>query len=241
MKKTTLSIFGILALTTGLWATVPYTFTSNTPAKASEVNANFNSLSDKLNSMENDVGSCSDQAKENSDCDKGVFTYTYQHIPSEAGDEITIGGITYTVVVAPLLELGTGDHYAIKYLSQLGAGGGMAPDISIDSSYVQEGSSCYTSTFAGYPATNSRIKYSTSFSYRYGSTIYNRSSFSTKIKINQTVITIGGNSSVNSSQNNSDTDYDETDSVDWSKLNIDMTVVNNVRKILNYVEIVKIP
>ncbi len=51
MKKTTLSIVGILALTAGLFADVPYIFTPNTPAKASEVNANFQDLSDKLNQV----------------------------------------------------------------------------------------------------------------------------------------------------------------------------------------------
>jgi hypothetical protein len=89
MKKTTLSIFGILAMTVGLWATVPYTFTANTPAKASEVNSNFQSLSNKITTLEGDVSNIVSGGSNGDNYDPYDGTY---HVSAQ------VNGVDMTVI-----------------------------------------------------------------------------------------------------------------------------------------------
>ncbi len=245
MKKTTVSIFGIVAMTAGLWATVPYTFTPNTPAKASEVNANFQALSNKITTLE---GNVSDVVSGGVNCDASPFTYTYTYTPSNIGDVVNINGVEYIIVAHPFLEYGTGDHYSIKYpmiKNQFDKNGML---LQWGTNYVVDDTSCYPYTYANYPSSTNEIRYSTSYHQWYGSdfTITEGTSFFTTIKINKTKL----DAHINwysapvkevSREPYTPGDYDLTDNIDWSKLGVDNTLVEDVKTLMNYVEIVKIP
>jgi len=255
MKKLTMGLLGILTMSTTMWATVPYTFTPNTPAKASEVNENFKSLSDKLTTLENNVSSNSAAIQaDGGDCDAPVFTYTYQYIPSDIGDTITVGGVDYIMVAMPFIEYGTGDHYYIKQpVKKLSypSTDNINLNIYFSTNYVQQGVECYTETFSGFPAQGwDGIRYENS----YGANITEPGTSSDALTTNARVY---GSQTIKINQTNfamfiyltkelqntslSSGDVDLRDNIDWSVLDIDTSLVDDLKTLMNYVEIVKIP
>jgi hypothetical protein len=249
MRKATLSIFGILAMTIGLWATVPYTFTSNTPAKASEVNANFQSLSDKITTLEDNVSNIVSGGSDSSNCYASPYTYNYSYIPSNIGDTITLSSVEYIMVAMPFIEFSTGDHYYVKYpvkkqLSSLG----MMLSASIGTSYVNVGNECFLyTTFAGFPANNYLSyynNYSATMSDFAGANNYmiSRSiSSNVSVKINQTMLNL-----IMYLTNNiqmtplSSGDVDMRDDINWVEMYNDTSLVDDMKTLMNYIEIVKI-
>lgn len=252
MKKTTLSIFGILAMTVGVWATVPYTFTPYTPAKASEVNANFQALSDKLSTLENNVTNNSAAiASESGNCDQKIFPFTYQYTPSSIGDTVTINGVEYIMVAEPFIEHGTGDHYYIKRpIVKTNNSKNINLYSYIYTYYVQQGTECYPLTFSGFPS-----KYSDGIDYRhyYNASIAdpadtsndyeieNWASATIFVKINQTTLQLNFSIRNKLQQTLIDSgDVDLRDNINWSVLDVDTSLVDNLKTLINYVEIVKI-
>jgi len=247
MKKITLNIIAMITITIGLSANVPYTFQPSTPAKASEVNANFQDLEAKLITLENKIS-------KSIKCDKSPYVYTYSYTPSSIGDTITVGGKEYIIVAMPFIEHGTGDHYYIKYPEEKqghDSSKTMSVSTSIYTEHVKSGNICYTHTFAGYPANDyTDIGYYNDYDaimedpsdkgsrYRVGRGANNQVS----IKINQTLLYFTSNfrERIQDSQLISG-DVDMTDNLDWSKMDANLSLVNNVKILLNYVEIVKMP
>lgn len=250
MKKAIPSILGLLVTTVGLWATVPYTFTPNTPAKASEVNSNFQSLSDKITTLEGNVSNISTSIQGNSaDCNKNVFPYTYQYTPSDIGDIVTVRGVEYIIVALPFIEHATGDHYYIKKPVKKPTSN-VSLFVSISTSYVQQGTECYTESFLGFPASaNTSIRYSIGYSGRLSDPASSYDAFSIThnvgynrtIKINQTILAIsmGLNEILQTPIITSDADF--TDDINWSAPVIDNSIVDDLKTLFNYIEIVKIP
>ena len=253
MKKTTLGIFGILAMTIGLWATVPYTFTANTPARASEVNSNFQSLSDKITTLEGNVSDIVSGGSDSSNCYTSPYTYTYSYTPSNIGDTITLNGVEYIMVAMPFIEFSTGDHYYVKYPVQKSTSSSMDMNLytNIDTSYINVGDECYPYTFAGFPASDyTLIRYNNRYSAIMadpadsGSTYsISRSVYSiVNIKINHTVfyfyMSLG-----NTIQETllSSGDVDMRDDINWAEMYNDTSLVDDVKTLMNYIEIVKIP
>lgn len=251
MRKATLSIFGILAMTIGLWATVPYTFTAKTPAKASEVNSNFQSLSDKITTLEDNVSNIVSGGSDGSNCYAGAYTYNYSYVPSNIGDTITLSGEEYIMVAMPFIEFSTGDHYYVKYpakkqLSSLG----MSLSASIGTSYVKAGTECFLYTFAGFPANNYPSigyynNYSATMSDFTGASNYmitRSTSSSISVKINQTMLNLmmylTNNIQVTPLSSG---DVDMRDNINWEKMYNDTSLVDDVKTLMNYIEIVKIP
>ncbi len=256
MKKTTVSIFGIVAMTAGLWATVPYTFTPNTPAKASEVNANFQALSDKVSILESNVTTNSEAIeKESSDCWKSPYTYTYTYTPSSIGDTVMVGGKDYIMVAMPFIEHGTGDHYYVKYPKEKQgyiSSKTMSVYTTISTRYVKPGDSCFTHTFAGFPANDyTAIYYDNRYTAIMEDPADSRSTYrvnssaggGVSVKINQTILWFnvdGFQKKIQESQLSSG-DVDMSDNLNWSDMANDISLVDNVKTLMNYVEIVKMP
>lgn len=249
-----IKILGIVgAISTLTLADVPYTFTPNTPAKASEVNANFKALSDKLTTLEQDMSNndgSGDNSSEN--CWGSPFEYTYSYRSSEIGDVITIGGKEYKIVAMPFVEFGTGDRYYIKYPVQINAYGSyVSASASIVATYLKAGDSCFKDTLSGQKA-NITTGYSTSYSAmmgNYGETspgnfmVTNNATIYAAVKINQTQISIYIFDYVNEVQNTpiASGDFDMRDNIDWGALSVENTLVDNVKKAMDYVQIVKMP
>ncbi len=247
MKKIAIQALLILGITVNIYADVPYIFQPNTPAKANEVNDNFQALSDQIATLESNVSSITGGSNENN-CDASPFTYSYSYVSSNIGDVITVAGIEYIIVAAPFLEYASGDHYYIKYPvnnSNFTANGFKLQTSTI---YVSNDTSCYPYSFAGFPSTNNEISYSTRYFQWYGDifSITNTASFQTTIKINQTELSLSwafyeNQSKVVSEKSYTLGDFDLTDNIDWSGLGVDNTLVDTTKTLLNYIEIVKIP
>lgn len=253
MKKTTLSIIATLAMTTGLWAIVPYTFTPNTPAKASEVNANFKALSDKIVTLENNVTDIVSGGGDNI-CFESPHSYTYNYTPSSIGDTITVRGIEYIIVAMPFIEYGTEDHYFIQYPAEK-QGSDPSKNMSvytyIYTNHAKADNECHPFTFSGFPASDyTKIRYGNNYRARMedpadsGST-YGASksaSGSVSIKINQTHLSISTSIYEYIQQTPiASGDVDMRDDLDWSKMGIDTTLINDVKTLMNHIKIEKLP
>ena len=257
MKYTTIKILGILGLASTLsLADVPHIFVPNTPAKASDVNANFKALSDKIVTIEQDMsnGGGSDNGPGdtvNENCRGSPFDYTYSYHISQIGDEITIAGKKYKIVAMPFVEFGTGDHYYIKYPVEINTYGTyVSTSAAVTTTYLKTGTSCYKDVLSGQKA-NIDISYSRIYSASMGSSdstssgnfiIKNNAGIYANVKINQTQISIYFWDNVNDLQNTLITsgDFDMRDNINWDAVNADTTMVNNLKKMMDYVQIIKI-
>lgn len=128
--KLTLVIIS-LVLSTVARAEVPYTFSPNTPAKASEVNQNFEALNDAIDATasQSEANSNEQQSSEARITDlenqigcpndnnwlTATHQFTYEYTPSELGQEIVFGSTGYKIVQVPFVEFKSGDVYLIKY------------------------------------------------------------------------------------------------------------------------------
>lgn len=77
-------------------ASVPYVFSSGQKAKASEVNANFKSLDDRVKSLESTTGGG------NSTTPNDPHAISYSYVSANAGYEFTLGDSKYRLIRAPV-------------------------------------------------------------------------------------------------------------------------------------------
>ncbi|NRB37722.1 MAG: hypothetical protein HRU20_04540 [Pseudomonadales bacterium] len=99
-----------------LLAEIPHTFSAGTPAKASEVNANFMSLNKAIGDLSEEI---QDSVLH---CDGAGFkkpgqidAINYQATNSKPGDYVVIAGESYRIIKMAFLEHATGDAYAIQF------------------------------------------------------------------------------------------------------------------------------
>lgn len=134
--KPTLVIIS-LVLSAVARAEIPYTFSPNTPAKASEVNQNFEALNDAISATasQSEANSNEQQSSEARITDlenqigcpndnnwlTAAHQFTYEYTPSELGQEIVFGSAGYKIVQIPFVEFKSGDVYLIKYPVQVNA------------------------------------------------------------------------------------------------------------------------
>ena len=93
MKLNILKYLLILSLSVNSLAGVPNTFTANTPAKAEEVNENFDYLYDEIEKLKN-----SDSNSENQyDCPTQAsdYPYNYNYKSAPLGTSIYVGDAEY--------------------------------------------------------------------------------------------------------------------------------------------------
>lgn len=103
MYKTIFLIAALILINSSANASLPYTFTSGTKAKASEVNANFEYLNGEIASIKNgnngDDVSNPPASPEPYTCplQPSDFPYTYTHIDSPLGSSLYVSGVEYRV------------------------------------------------------------------------------------------------------------------------------------------------
>jgi len=255
MKKLIYIGLGLTSLLTYAMANVPHTFNANTVAKASEVNDNFSSLDHRITALENNSASQSKSDSSSStsyeNCDKSVFLYHYQHIPSKIGDVITIGDAKYKIVAIPFEEFASKEHYYIKYPVKIDKDGHFSYT-SLNLGYVQKGNSCYPDNIKGFPAKIYNPNYSRIYTLMddYNSdtsekerklNISDSSWSNVQIKINQTTILLYiGSSTKLQSKIVSNSKVDFRSDINWQRLNIQKQLPEQVKRFLNYIDIVKI-
>lgn len=94
-----------MLIMTAVQAEVPHKFSAGEPARASEVNENFQYLEDRINDS-----NCPSKTTWE---DMGVPRPTYSYLASTPGDSLTVDGHTYYIVKLPFIHPLTGEIYAI--------------------------------------------------------------------------------------------------------------------------------
>ena len=111
MKLNILKYLLILSLSVNTLAGVPNTFTANTPAKAEEVNENFDYLYDEIEKLKN-----SDSNSENQyDCPTQAsdYPYNYNYKSAPLGTSIYVGDAEYKLTKFAVNDPINGDTYHV--------------------------------------------------------------------------------------------------------------------------------
>lgn len=170
MKLSRLICAGAACLVTAqLHAAVPYVFSAGQPAKASEVNANFKNLDDRVKVLESSPSS-------GGSAGSGGTVYphqiTYSYVSALPGFQFVVGGITYRVIRVPI-KGPDGIKYAVTYPVPLYTDTYTDPNTTYVYAYMNilhgDASAAANATISGYPATLS-VTDSSDFSYRGNST-----------------------------------------------------------------------
>jgi hypothetical protein len=93
-------------------AAVPFSFSAGQPARASEVNANFKNLDDRLNAVE------SSGSTQNTLTIEKTHPITYSYVASTPGYEFTLGGKKYRIIRVPIKGF-AGELYAVTYPAEV--------------------------------------------------------------------------------------------------------------------------
>lgn len=113
MKKTAI-IVGLLA-SQAATSEVPHTFNSGTPARASEVNQNFQSLDQRVHTLETEKVSQADLCSGDPSWAKRVASISHSPKDATIGQDIVVGDHTYKIVKFPIVEFGTDEVYSISF------------------------------------------------------------------------------------------------------------------------------
>lgn len=131
------------------FADVPFAFSANTKAKASEVNANFTALDTRLDTVESKVDALATQVS-------GTATNTIHQISyapqfRNVGEQFTLGGVNYAMFRFPFVEYRTNTRYAITLPVALNENG---YDRRYAYVYTNHNNASFNSNLniAGYPA-----------------------------------------------------------------------------------------
>ncbi|WP_456427672.1 hypothetical protein [Nitratifractor sp.] len=184
-------------------------------------------------------------------CYNSPFKIGKGHLESQIGDIIKIGNKRYMVEAFPFIDYGTGDHYYLKIPVAIWKNGktSYSMNFSYWTSYITSGSACYRYRLNGYPSSNNQIIYAEEFNFHKNKvgkqvneslTYFNSASFSTNIHIGKT--DLGLYVWMEGSWNEAHSrDADYSDDIEWSKLKAKRQLINNIRKLVKYIEIVKLP
>ncbi len=179
-------LFSVVAMcvATSTNAQVPHTFSAGTPAKASEVNNNFQTLdqnigtannlastnsvaiatiNDKITGLEADQssGSSGGDSSAPSNCPAGDTWWSSPHSISYAaksatvGELISLGGNNYRMIKVPFVEFKSGDQYTILFPVQVTESGKIQSYFSTQ--HTSADTTCSNGTVSGYPAFNAQI------------------------------------------------------------------------------------
>lgn len=100
----------LVAISSAAYAALPYTFQAGQPARASEVNANFKNLDDRIAALESAGASGNGGGAQQTP----PHQLTYTPVAAVAGDEFVVGGTTFRVIKVPV-KTPDGSIYAVTY------------------------------------------------------------------------------------------------------------------------------
>lgn len=118
-------LFGLAGAVVASTVTIPHTFTSGTPAKAAEVNANFNAVKTSVN----------DNAARILDLEKAtgivaVQELTVTPLDPVPGETVTIRGKDFTILQAEIPKLDSDEIYVLRFPSS-----GASASIFVNANY----------------------------------------------------------------------------------------------------------
>lgn len=99
----------LVAISSAAYAALPYTFQAGQPARASEVNANFKNLDDRVAAIESAGASGNGGGAQTP-----PHQLTYTPVAAVPGDEFVVGGTTFRVIKVPV-KTPDGSIFAVTY------------------------------------------------------------------------------------------------------------------------------
>lgn len=268
MEKHLIALVLLLSSTVNQ-AEVPNKFTAGTPAKASEVNENFDYLEGEASSIKVDLNNLASSSSaieervgdlENPSSQSNTHSISYSYKPSSVGESIELLNGTYKVVKIPMLEFGTGDKYSIKHLVKIlnyDSGGGNGGDPSYIIPTVRrvshDVSPCETGEYISISGFDAKIQTHEHRDTYYTSTTYydeySELSISTQynanicIQIGETKLSISRRLT-KGEQHKRDglamDDFDMTDDTNWNALRHDETYLQALDDLIDYIKIERI-
>jgi len=128
MKKISLfTVVFLLFCKSSVYAELPYTFSAGTPAKASEVNANFQNLDTRIKSLETNSNGAGSGDSDTETIRAHKLTYTFKE--STLGQEFKLGNQVYRIIRVPI-KTPDGKVHALTYPVALNDNGADSPDAS---------------------------------------------------------------------------------------------------------------
>ncbi len=248
MKK--MIIIGATILSAVAFAELPYTFTAGTPAKASEVNQNFNALDSNIGSVESRV-----KTLEKFTCayaSQQSHKVTYQAKSSTLGQIIILNDKKYRIVEVPFREFSSGDLYKIR-LPVKEVTSKYAPSYvsgRLSTGHSNGHNDCSSLTISGFPAqlffNESRNISFSNESGQSGAEIEFEStlgaSISGSIRIGETNVSFYFTDTKSETTSTSTTtdDYDFTDNFEIDNMVHDNKIISPLDDLLDYIQITKV-
>ncbi|CAA0115056.1 Uncharacterised protein [BD1-7 clade bacterium] len=255
-----MSLVRITALSTLLiahasMADVPHTFTPNTPAKASEVNANFSALDATSAENADDIEALTESvnALKNTGCSTGQlidhgYDYTWQPKDAAPGFKPLASDDSVAIYKLPFKELATGKIYHITFPSGYGSGYNSNARIEL----YRTAAPCFGQfKVSGFDASVLDIEEWRISAQRSGVALVGTENTHTSvvrgvaIKINKTLLIISNIGVSRPEQifinNNydSDTDFDLTDNIDLTDVTPSTNYEQQLDNLIDYIKIVE--
>lgn len=240
-------------------AQVPIRFSANTPAKASEVNLNFEALDSDIQSVKAGLDHATSRLtilENKSDPNPSTpaspacassdgwwskkHKVTYAAKVAAVGQTLTYGGTTYRMVALPFREFSTGNMYQIKLPIKETTPNQVAGSLMTE--HVSNATPCSQLSISGYPAFGDEVSETRQLSYYNNGSLETTSrlttSYSVNIKVIETnlIIPISIDKSETSATISAG-DYDFTNDLNHSTMQHDTTLVDHVDNLIDYIQI----
>ncbi|VAW89547.1 hypothetical protein MNBD_GAMMA18-490 [hydrothermal vent metagenome] len=234
--RRTVTIIALVWMSGQVLADMPYTFSSGSPARASEVNANFQSLDRRISELESQLGaSCLAERP---------HTLTYTLVEAGVGELVQINGVDYRMIKMAFKGFGTDLSYTVKMPMKINDDGSV---LTYFNTYHQSNPDIATcSTISGYPASlqfndsrsvylntngisesHSSIQYSASIWVRVNETSFFLPPYHISEREQATIISPG--------------DYDFTDNITTDAMSHRETLSQHFDDLIDYIVIQQVP
>ncbi|TDO99824.1 hypothetical protein [Marinomonas balearica] len=228
---------------------VPNIFISGSPAKAAEVNQNFNALDSKITSANSRISALEDASEQADECESedywsaNIQKISYEPKSSTIGLQLNYYSTNYRVVEVPFKEFGTGDLYKVRFPAEERSSDSIYAYLS--TRHVSDFSECSSFNISSFPVSDNSLFVNRTFSIVNNGTTKSQSnlsaSYSLGVKIGETYLSLSFNvSKTETDPVVSPGDYDFTDDFNTNNMTTDQALIDALDNLVDYVQITKV-